>query len=202
MNKSYTPDNLIRESRFVNFMAEQSAEMQTVVAARIGALIEENRAYCTSVNFGHMRNLLTALAIHEYDLQNGLSAEESLNRISRAMEVYMLPSRRKFEKYLSNHFLFSVASPLIPRLMQSANGQGFMTRAVKVGGGFGFDTTECLFFTLTRKYGCPDLGRHFCAIDEYMYSHIPNVRFLRTGTLCRGCKACDFRFVWQKGANL
>ena len=200
MKKEYTPESIILNSRFTDIWKPETEEFKKWTLKRVGELIDENPEYCTKVTFIHMRNLFTAIAIHEWDLAHEMSESQSIDRLGKAMEVFMAPSKKKF-RVLGIHPVFKFIGPLIPGLMTSANGMGFHSEPVKVKNGFGFDTTECSFSTLMRKYGHLALGRRFCAIDEYMYGDIPNVRFERTGTCCNDCDRCDFRFYWEKGAN-
>lgn len=198
MKKEYTAESIICNSRFIGIWENETNEFKTWVLNRVQKLIDENPDNCTKVTFTHMRNLFTAIAIHEWDLNHGMSTDKSIDRLGKEMEVFMLPSKHTFQRLLSKKFIFYLVSPLIPRIMASANGKGFYTTPVKVNDGFGFDTTECPFNDLMKKYGHSDLGKRFCAIDEFMYGEIPNVRFERNGTLCRGCNKCDFRFYWDK----
>lgn len=198
MKKEYTAQSIICNSRFIGIWQNESDEFKAWTLNRVQELIRENPDHCTKVTFTHMRNLFTAIAIHEWDLNHGMSAEASINRLGKEMEVFMLPSRRTFQRLLSKRLIFALVGPLIPKLMTKANGKGFCSVPVKVANGFGFDTTECPFHDLMLKYGHPALGKRFCAIDEYMYGEIPHVRFERTGTLCRGYERCDFRFYWNK----
>jgi len=198
MNKSYTAENIIYNSRFINIWSAGSELFKQWTSRRVQELIDENPEYCTKVTFTHMRNLFTAIAIHEWDINHGMSKADSIERLGKAMEEYMLPSKKKIQKLLSKAVIFKVIGPMVPKLMTSANGKGFFTTPVKVKGGFGFDTTQCPFNNIMSQYGHPDLGKRFCQIDEYMYGQIPNVRFERSGTLCRGCTKCDFRFYWDK----
>lgn len=201
MKKEYTALNLILSSRFVDLWQQESEPFKSWTLQRVGELIADNPDHCTRVTFTHMRNLFTAIAIHEWDLNHGMDEASSIDRLGRAMEIFMLPSRQKFQKLLRHKMVFKMVGPLIPRLMVKANGKGFNSQPVSVEGGFGFDTTECSFNDLMKKYGYPELGKRFCAIDEYMYGSIPHVRFERQGTLCRGCSRCDFRFYWDEGLN-
>lgn len=198
MKKEYTPQNIILSSRFIDLWRQESDPFRKWTLQRVGELIADNPDHCTSVTFVHMRNLFTAIAIHEWDLAHGMSETASIDRLGKSMEDFMLPSRRKFQKLLKHKWVFKTIGPIIPRLMTKANGKGFNSVPVSITCGFGFDTTECPFNDLMSRYGHPNLGKRFCAIDEYMYGHIPNVRFERQGTLCRGCDRCDFRFYWKK----
>lgn len=197
MKKEYTAKSIISNSRFIDIWQQGSDDFKSWTLTRVQELIDENPDNCTKVTFTHMRNLFTSIAIHEWDLAHGMSSEDSIDRLGKAMEAFMLPSKRKFQKLLSKKIIFHVVGPIIPKMMTSANGSGFNSIPVKVDGGFGFDTTQCPFNDLMKKYGHPDLGKRFCAIDEYMYGDIPNVLFERCGTLCRGCEKCDFRFRWS-----
>ena len=45
---------------------------------------------------------------------------------------------------------------------------------------------------------CPELCKIFCDVDHVIYASMKKVKFIRTGTLAAGDKACDFRFLNKK----
>jgi len=202
MAQKYTVDNIIQSSRMYPFWTASSQELRTWTRDRVSQLLSENKPACHDIIFSRMANLFIVIAIHEYHLSKGMDPTESLDTIFSAMKQFMDPSRKNFSNFFSKKIAFKLSAPILSRAMTRGNGKGFYSTVVKVPGGMGFDTTECVYKTIMQdKYGYTEMSRRFCDIDEYMYGSIPNVKFDRKGTLCKGCDKCDFRFIYQKGIN-
>lgn len=56
-----------------------------------------------------------------------------------------------------------------------------------------FKFHDCVYFHLTKKYGCPEICKLFCAEDAISSSgYAPKIIFKRDQTIGRGYKYCDF----------
>lgn len=51
----------------------------------------------------------------------------------------------------------------------------------------------CPYQTTLKELGCPELIRSFCDSDNAFYGGLPEIRFIRKGTLGYGNELCDFR---------
>ncbi len=59
-----------------------------------------------------------------------------------------------------------------------------------------FDIVSCPYYTMCRKYDCPELNPAFCDSDDAKYGHLhKNLRWARTGTIGKGAPCCDFRII-------
>ena len=60
---------------------------------------------------------------------------------------------------------------------------------------------DCVYFNLTKKYGCPELCKLFCTEDTISHSgYVPKIIFEREKTIGRGDKYCDFHL--KNGNNM
>ena len=61
-----------------------------------------------------------------------------------------------------------------------------------------YNITKCLWYDACVENDCPELCKIFCDVDHVIYASMKKVKFIRTGTLAAGDKACDFRFLNKK----
>lgn len=61
--KKYIPEKMIMQSRFRNFYSEWSGNDKLSLCEKMSELITENPDYADDKNYGHLCNLITALAI-------------------------------------------------------------------------------------------------------------------------------------------
>jgi hypothetical protein len=54
--------------------------------------------------------------------------------------------------------------------------------------------TKCLWHDACVEYGCPELCRLFCDVDDVTYGELNKIGFSRTNTLGYGGDCCDFHF--------
>jgi hypothetical protein len=60
-----------------------------------------------------------------------------------------------------------------------------------------YDVTSCVFCELAERLGFPEAARNLCLADDVYFPEAGReigLRFVRTGTLARGDRRCDFRF--------
>lgn len=54
--------------------------------------------------------------------------------------------------------------------------------------------TNCLWYNACVEFGCPELCRAFCEVDDVTYGGLKKLGFTRTQTLGMGGTFCDFHF--------
>lgn len=62
----------------------------------------------------------------------------------------------------------------------------------KEKGAYRMDITACPYNRFFTELGCPELTKIFCDNDEYAYGNLPRLKFIRTETLGKGGRRCDF----------
>ena len=202
MGKNFTAKSMMGDSRFSDYFRTCTPEKVSDIESRVAQLIREEQAFCVPISRPHLCNLFCALAIYQSDLAEGVDAEVSRQKIVNIMETYLIPRKRMFQRVFRIPGIFSVMRKAIPRMMMKGNGYGWDTVEVDLGKNVcAFDTRQCIFATIFRKRGVPELGPCFCRIDDYLYSELPGIRFSRTGTCCRGDACCDFRFEKLKSSR-
>ena len=59
-----------------------------------------------------------------------------------------------------------------------------------------FNLHRCLYWDVTKQFGCPELCCVFCESDDISFSGLaPKINFLRNGTLGSGSDCCDLHFI-------
>lgn len=200
MAKKFTAESMMKDSRFSAFFKTCDERKRQDVKSRIEQLIREEREFCVPVSRPHLCNLFSALALYRSDLSEGIDPEVSKNRIVEMMEAYLGPRKRMFQRMAAIPGVFPLLRRVIPKLMMKGNGYGWDSIELDLGKDVcAFDTRQCIFATIFKKQGVPELGPCFCHIDDFLYSELPGIEFKRTGTCCRGDACCDFRFVRRRG---
>lgn len=196
MSKPFTAKNMMKDGRFTDLFKTCTPEKLLDIETRVEQFIQEEREYCIPINRPHLCNLFCALAIYQSDLAEGMDPEASQKRIVETMKTFLIPRKKMFQRVFSIPGIFPVMRKAVPRLMMKGNGYGWDSVELDLGKNVcAFDTRKCIFATIFRKRGVPELGPCFCCIDDYLYSELPGIEFKRTGTCCRGDECCDFRFV-------
>ena len=57
---------------------------------------------------------------------------------------------------------------------------------------FRMDIIGCPYNQYFTELGCPELTKIFCENDDRTYGDLPGLKFIRTGTLGKGARKCDF----------
>lgn len=184
------------DSRFSDYFETCPQEKLSDVEAGVEQLIREEQEFCVPISRPHLCNLFCALALYQSDIAEGIDKEASQQKIVNVMETYLIPRKRMFQRVFRLPGIFPLMRKAIPKMMMKGNGYGWDTVEVDCGKDVcAFDTRQCIFATIFKKRGVPELGPCFCHIDDYLYSELPGIDFRRTGTCCRGDACCDFRFV-------
>ena len=63
--KKYIPELLAAISRYQNYIPTLPPEIKQDLYARMGELIEEEKAYCDMGNYKHMAQILTSVALYK-----------------------------------------------------------------------------------------------------------------------------------------
>ena len=58
--------------------------------------------------------------------------------------------------------------------------------------------TNCLWHNACVEFGCPELCRAFCEVDDITYGGLTKLGFDRTQTLGTGGECCDFHFYRKR----
>ena len=199
MAKPFTAKSMMKDSRFSDYFKTCDEKKLQDIENRVEQLIRDEQEFCVPISRPHLCNLFSAMALYQSDLAEGIDAETSQQKIVEVMETYLIPRKRMFQRMAKMPGMFPLLRKLIPKMMMKGNGHGWDSVELDLGKNVcAFDTRQCIFATIFKKQGVPELGPCFCRIDDYLYSELPGIEFRRTGTVCRGDACCDFRFVKTK----
>ena len=64
------------------------------------------------------------------------------------------------------------------------------------GGRIGLHIEECLYRTMTARFGCPELCAVFCDYERISFAGLlPQIKLSCAGSLAEGCEHCAFSFA-------
>ena len=204
MGRRYVPEDMIRASDFKEMFARISETEKAKVVVWVQRLIDENPSCRLKRGSGllyymiHylMSDLYVSLAVYRVRTEAGENNEQVLREIDEALYRTAKKMNGMLRVMMRLPGAFSLARAMIPKTFVKANGHGFTVEPVALGkDGFGFDVTECPYSRLYAQHGVPELGPVLCHFDDVESGNLPGIDFVRTGTLCRGCDRCDFRYL-------
>ena len=200
MMKKYVAEKMIKKSRHIDYFNTLNVETKNKILNRIDELVEEENKYCDKGNYGHLCNILSAIAIYEV-LQETKSEAEAFEIVSNEMYKFIEPTREKFQKIATKSWFWPVMKKIIPIGFKQGSGVGwkFTWFDSKDKNEFRFETNECIYQKIFKERHLEKLGPMFCKCDIINYGELPGIDFIRTGTLCYGDEKCDFKFVKHKG---
>ena len=193
--KPYTPEALVRVSRYQNFFPTLPENVKHDIYARMNVLISEEKEYCDKGNYKHMAQILTSIALYETLQRHGKSEDEAYKITSEEMWKFLDPSG--MQKLAGKRFFLPFMKKIVPFGFKKGSGTGWRYTWHKDDpkNEFHFECNECIYQKILGRRGLLKLGAMCCQADIINYGSLPYTDFIRTKTLCRGGDLCDFRFV-------
>lgn len=195
MKKTYRPQKMIAKSRFKDFFNELDKNEQIRLTELVTRLINENKEYADSKNYGHLCNLITSLAIVIMLEENGNSRKEAENIVAKAMYEFIKPQIDVMQKLASNSWFVNFLKISMPIKFRNTLGYGWNVEFPKCPRNtFSMITHSCIYHQIFSKYGMPEMTAVFCKVDDILYSELPKAEFLYTEQIGRGGSMCDYTF--------
>jgi hypothetical protein len=193
--KPYTPEALVRVSRYQNYFPTLPENVKHDIYARMNVLISDEKEYCDKGNYRHMAQILTSIAMYETLQRHGKSEEEAYKIVSEEMWKFLDPSG--MQKLAKKSFFLPLMKKLVPLGFKKGSGAGWRYTWHKDDpkNEFHFECNECIYQKILGRRGLMKLGSMCCHADIINYGNLPYTDFIRTKTLCQGGDLCDFRFV-------
>lgn len=193
--RKYLTDQMISKSRFTVLYQNSDIEIQESVKQYIQKLIAENKKYTDKGNYSYLCNLFTAMAFCFTYEDRGITRAESLDRVRKAMYLFIEPKIQQMKKLSSMPFFISTLRILMPIKFRKL-GYGWKITFPKVDKNtFSMITYECIICQICNKYKISELASAFCYVDDLLYGNLPNVRFLYTEQKGCGGRFCDYSFT-------
>ena len=195
MKKTYCPQKMIEKSRFKDFFNELDKNEQLQLTNLMTQLINENKKYTDSKNYGHLCNLITSLAIVIMLEENGNSRKEAENIVAKTMYEFIEPQIDVMQKLASNSWFVNFLKISMPIKFRNTLGYGWNVEFPKCPKNtFSMITHSCIYHQIFSKYGMPEMTAVFCKVDDILYSELPKAEFLYTEQIGRGGSMCDYTF--------
>lgn len=193
--KAYTPEAMVRVSRYQNYFPTLPEEIKSDIYARMRELIEEEKIYCDKGNYKHMAQILSSIAIYEVLQRHGTSEEDAYKAVSEEMWKFLDPSG--MQKLARKRFFLPLMKKIVPFGFKQGSGYGWRYTWHEDGSKdrFHFECKECIYQKILSRRGLLKLGAMCCHADIINYGSLPYTDFIRTKTLCQGGDFCDFLFV-------
>jgi len=193
--KPYTPEALVRVSRYQNYFPTLPENVKHDIYARMNVLISEEKEYCDKGNYKHMAQILTSIALYETLQRHGKSEDEAYKITSEEMWKFLDPS--EMQRLAGKRFFLPLMKKIVPFGFKKGSGTGWRYTWHKDDpkNEFHFECNECIYQKILGRRGLLKLGAMCCQADIINYGSLPYTDFIRTKTLCRGGDLCDFRFI-------
>lgn len=143
-------------------------------------------------------NLFPALSYYQILRDDGMDEEQALAHVRRETQRAAGIKRDRMKRLARIPFAYTVYRLAVKGYMRkNFPAEGWETRWVRRDAGeIHFDLHRCLYWEVTRQYGCPELCTVYCENDIIAFSGLmPGIRFERSGTLGQGAVCCDFHFI-------
>lgn len=186
---------MIMQSIFKDFYGEWSERDRLRLCEKMSELIAENSDYADDKNFGHLCNLITALAMVLVLEEGGMVRSEAEKAVGDAMYTFFAPTKASMEKLASHGWFVKMLKLTMPIKFAHTLGFGWDVEFPKCPGDrFTMITHKYIYRQLFDKYGMPEMTAVFYEVDDLMYSTLPRAEFIYTGQIGRGGSMCDYTF--------
>lgn len=193
--KKYIPEKMIKQSRFSDFYSEWSERDKLRLHEKMSELIAENSNYTDDKNYGHLCNLITALAMVIVLEESGKSRSEAEKNVADAMYTFLESTKASMERLASHSWFVKLLKLTMPIKFAHTLGFGWDVEFPKCPSDrFTMITHKCIYQQLFTKYGMPEITAVFCEVDDLMYSSLPRAEFIYTEQIGRGGSMCDYTF--------
>ena len=121
--KAYTPENLVKISRYKKLFPTLPAEVRHDVYSRMLVLLKEEEKWCDRGNYKHIAQILTTIALYEVLQMHGKSEPEAYRIISEAMWGALTPE--SYRKMARRSFFLPMMKKILPFGFRHGSGAGW-----------------------------------------------------------------------------
>ena len=197
--KAYTPENLVKISRYKKLFPTLPEEVRQDVYSRMLVLLKEEEKWCDRGNYKHIAQILTTIALYEVLQMHRKSEPESYRIISETMWGALTPE--SYRKMARRSFFLPMMKKILSFGFRHGSGAGWQYTwhlEEDPKDRFHFECRECVYWHIFSERNLMKLGAMFCHSDVINFGKLPYTDFRRTKTLCQGGDCCDFDFIRHK----
>ena len=170
---------------------------------RLEQLCYENNKDVKAVKAHTEDEIFPCISLYESIQQCDVQSDEALDFLDQLWSQRAesgAESIRKILKFAGLYKFYPAVFKLVAR-NQYGTAAGFEAKFYDCGRGrCKFDMTKCLYCEVCKKYGCPELTKCFCHVDDVNNANLhPRLCWNRTRFMGGGGDLCDFDiFVTDK----
>lgn len=173
---------------------------------RLAQLCVENSSDSRAVKKHTEENIFPCISIYEALQKNGVTKEQSLEFMDESWSRRAKAGAESMRKILGFAGLYKLYPAMFQWVAKNQFGAaaGFQADFYDLGRKrCKFDMKKCLFCDTCERYGCPELTRCFCHVDDINNKELhPRLCWNRTRYMGGGGEICDFDiFVTEKNKD-
>lgn len=142
--------------------------------------------------------LFPLMSYYKALLKHGIQEDQALLLVRETAHKAAIDKKAEMQKLGSLPFAYLIFRMGVKRHMKNHfPPEGWQTEWVRCDcQEIHFNLHRCLYWDVTKQFGCPELCCVFCESDDISFSGLaPKISFLRNGTLGSGADCCDFHFI-------
>ena len=146
-------------------------------------------------------NILPLIAVYQVLLAEGNEPKSALKTLDCLLEAGIAGQKRLYKFWGRFPFFFDMLRYMLkPMVGLQYPKAGWQIEFPGLGPDVvALDGHGCFYLDVLTEYGLPELTRHFCHLDDYLFEGVtPYIRWERTQTLGRGGELCNFRYYRVK----
>ncbi len=189
----YIAEKMLKASRFRDLEKTLTENECAQTIQNINRLLDENKEYADSKNYGHLCNLLSALALVQMYEAEGKTRTEAQHIVLEAMYRYLEPQIPSMQHLAAHRWFVSMLKIAMPIKFRHTLGYGWSVSFPKAPHHqFVMVTHSCIYAQIFTKYGMPEMTKGFCRVDNLLYDNLPNTKFFYTERIGEGGSQCDY----------
>ena len=142
--------------------------------------------------------LFPLMSYYKALLKHGIQEDQALLLVRETAHKAAIDKKAEMQKLGSLPFAYLIFRMGVKRHMKNHfPPEGWQTEWMRCDcQEIHFNLHRCLYWDVTKQFGCPELCCVFCESDDISFSGLaPKINFLRNGTLGSGSDCCDLHFI-------
>lgn len=166
-------------------------------------LCAENRNDSRAVKVHTESNMFPCISLYKAMEQNGIPKEDALEYLDKSWSARAKKGADQLAMIFKIPGLYKLYPAIFEKVAKKQYGPAAGFEAVFYDKGKGhckFDMVKCPFCETCARYGCPELTKCFCHVDDVNNENLhPKLKWNRSQYMGGGGELCDFDIFVVKG---
>lgn len=200
MNQKYMEKLMLKSRVAEMYKSCEDIEIKKQTLLKYQELLEENVLLDKTTAVYQRAHIYPAIAVYRTYMDFAYGSEEIEKIMEQAMYSSVKSTGEFFAKAGRYHFFFSFFKKMCFLSTKFSYKLPYfeMQWIESEQDVIAWNCHKCFYHDEFQRYGCPNLTKIFCKLDDVMYGNIPVAHWERTKTIGEGEEICDFRFVQSK----